>query len=176
MNANHQQKSPARKALHVATLFTGVTACAAVYAPAMANAQTATTPAPGLAPPPGDHVMHAGGTSPDIATASNHEPYTLNVYMAASVYSFQVCGWHTNNQFSCTPNFSDPYPTAHTFNVGGGWNRGKINVWWNGHGRGSFDTCNTNPGGFNGFSNSNGTNVILTGANSAPIGFGQPVC
>jgi len=168
----------AKKAMRVATAVTGVTAFAAAFAP-MPAGQAASRPKPPALGPHAGHGMRVREVRGHQAVlAGLHEPYSLSVYMRPSVYAFHVCGWkHVGGgQWTCTGNYADPYLSDHWFNVGGNWNRGKISVRWNAGGRGSWDECKTNSGGFWGVSNSAETWVGLYGNSARGIGFGTPTC
>jgi hypothetical protein len=169
----------ARKAMRVATTLTGVTACAAAFMPA-ATAHAATRPETATRGPDAAHdmrIQQARGLQ--VAAAGLHEPYSLWVYVRPSVKTrFQVCGWQHigGGQWSCTASYSLGTHGYEYVYMGSNWNRGKVNVWWNGHLKGSWDTCNTNAGGFYGSSNPSGTTVVLYGNGKRGVGPGTPTC
>jgi hypothetical protein len=155
------EKPAAKKAMRVATILTGATACAAAYMPAgpahavvtgggLAHKPTAAkpekpklimrVPATGLAGLRGAPVRH------DV------EPYSLSVWAGPTVSRFQACGYHPpNGAWRCTNYqgnacYSTPFSCRYG-NVGGNirsWNRGLIRLYWNGGGPGLRNQCNTN--------------------------------
>lgn len=165
----------ARKTMRVATTLTGVTACAAAFAPAAAAQPAA---------PTGKSAQSATKTTgtrvrlDSAAVSANHEPYHLWVYASYDIATLQACGYKTGGHLECTPIEGSGYTIAvsgrEEFNMGGDWNRGRINLWWNGHGPGSWDTCNTNVGGF--YGRNTGSTVVLTGKSYRPIGYGVTKC
>jgi hypothetical protein len=145
-------RMPGGRTMRVATAVTGVTAAAAGFLPtAAAHAATAPAGKPAktaefkggklvrLKVDPGPGTAGPDNTAPG-------QPYWLNLVLKSSVHSYQVCGWHPTNTWRCTawaaPNGFDSATT-----VGGNkhsWDRGVIDIYWNGGGAGHWDYCDTN--------------------------------
>jgi hypothetical protein len=178
-------RMPGGRTMRVATAVTGVTAAAAGFLPA-ATAQAATTPAGRLGKTAefkdGKLVRVKVDPGPGTAGPDNTapgQPYWLNILFKSSVHSYQVCGWHPTGNWRCTEWTGG---TSLVLSVGGNkhsWDRGAIDVYWNGGAAGHRDTCNTN-GTYNGFVASNARSgysaVYLTSANGGGIGNGIPEC
>jgi hypothetical protein len=179
---------PGSKTMRVATVLTGVTTAAAGFLPAAA-AHAATTPAGRLGKTTGefkggklvrlkiDPGAHAAG--PDNKAPG--QPYWLDILFKSSVRSYQVCGWHPTGNWRCTSWNYKPSDNIAS-EVGGNkhsWDRGTIDIYWNGGAAGHRDTCNTN-GTYNGFPisdyQSGYSAVLLTAANGTGIGDGVPEC
>jgi hypothetical protein len=177
-------KPAAKKRMRVATTLTGVTACAAAFAP-VAAAQAAThaarpdaklvtipvaEPKAGTIPSYVKYQAVADAAAPD-------QPFSLGIWVKASVSRFRVCGWHPTNDWRCTGSYTQPYPfTAEFTSIGGNitsWDRGLTDVYWNGGAAGHRDTCNTN-GDYNGYLLN--SHYVILGFPSDPIGDGVPTC
>jgi hypothetical protein len=173
-------KPATKKTMRVATVLTGVTACAAAFAP-MAAAAPAAGHGKTATPPPGKAIrVRVPGVSalrmePKGTVRHDVEPYSMSLIVEPSIASFHVCGYHTpNGAWRCTPTYSNLF--YHTIprkysKIGGNirsWNRGTIDVYWNNGGRGSWNTCNTNINVYS--SSANGRKVTLI------AGFGIPNC
>jgi hypothetical protein len=116
-------KSRVKKTMRVATVFTGVFAGAAAYAPA-AKADTAVP-----------------------------WPYVLWVYTGFSIHYVQACGYKDvgTGEWYCTAKEANPHGfSAHSQYFGGNWKDGKVNIWeWgkispNDNSIEVGHTCNTN--------------------------------
>lgn len=177
---------PGGRTMRVATAITGVTAAAAGFLPTAA-AHAATTPAGKLAKA-GEvkdgklvrlKLHHRAGIAPEYGLAPP-QPYWLNVLFKSSVRSYQVCGWHPGGNWRCTAWTGKPSDNFAS-HVGGNkysWDRGTIDVYWNGGAAGHRDTCNTNGTYYDSWSNgaSGHASVVLTAANGTGIGNGVPTC
>jgi hypothetical protein len=156
------EKPAAKKAMRVATILTGATACAAAYMPVgpahavvtgggPAHKPTAAKPEkPKLVmrvPAVGLAGLHGTPVAHDV------EPYSLSVFAQPTVSKFQACGYHPpNGAWRCTAYqgnkcFELPMYFCRYQDVGGNirsWNRGLIRLYWNGGGPGLRNQCNTN--------------------------------
>jgi hypothetical protein len=183
-------KSPVQRTMRVATTLTGVAACAAGFAPAAAHATT-------------DSAHTAQRQEPEFVNLGKrgHARAHINAFITQArvaetvdgpvppsrfsmgalftgVSKIQFCGWHPTNDWRCTITYTgfDKADSYYFYNIGGNkgsWNRGKVDVYWNGGGAGKWDTCNTN-GDYNGFFSSgiNGyVSVVLS-----TVGPGYPTC
>jgi len=166
-------KPAVKKTMRVVTSLTGVTACAAAFAPAT-PAQAATSAAH-----PQSKIVNLGqaGQARDFVADGSvpDQPYSLAAVFTG-VSKIQVCGWHPTNDWRCTAyktglNKKDTYVWS---NIGGNhksWDRGAIDVYWNGGGAGNWDTCNTNGDYLGHFDSGDPYYVILS-----PVGPGHPEC
>ncbi len=137
----------ARKAMTVATAFTGITAAALAFAPQEAKA----SPAP------------------------SKMPFGIAVYTPPSVYYEQACGYQSPapGTWWCTPieAYSGAGVGTGYYGLGVNWRRGKTNIWeWSknrnkevGH------TCNTN-GSYYGWFYPASRELYLYGPGSKPLG------
>lgn len=177
---------PGGRTMRVATVLTGVTTAAAGFLP-VAAAHAATTPAgrPGKTGElrPGKLVRLKIDPGPDAAgpdTAAPSQPYWLNILFKSSVHSYQVCGWHPTGNWRCTAWTAAP-SGDYAGHVGGNkhsWDRGAIDIYWNGGAAGHRDTCNTN-GDYYGYASpgqSGYASATLTAPNGTGIGNGVPTC
>ena len=176
------EKPAAKKAMRVATILTGATACAAAYMPAgpaqavtgggLAHKPTATKPEKPRLRMRFPAASLAG--RPDVRVAHDVEPYSLSAVVGPTVGSYQVCGYHPpNGAWRCTPYASNAcYGTnsyCRYYDVGGNirsWNRGLIKVYWNGGGPGHWNQCNTNTSVF--ASSATGHRVAVIANNGIP--------
>lgn len=139
-------KSSIKKTMRVATVFTGVAAGTAVFAP----------------------VAKANSAAP--------YPYKAWVYTGADVVSLQVCGYKDvgSGEWYCTAVERNPYNSKsnHANYMGSNWKDGKMNVWvFNSHPGGTGPTewghtCNTN-GAYHGVFRTGG--VSLSAGNHKPL-------
>jgi hypothetical protein len=171
-------KSSAKKTMRVATVITGVAACATAFTP--------TLPA------------EAAPNLPASNNGAPNSPYNMSVLISGKVSTIQACGYKNvgGGEWECTGIIprNSPELTAQVLGtnwrqvqLGDNWRRGLVKLWWNKHGAGSWDECNTN-GTFNGqldWGVTNGSySVLLTngvynskgGFNQGPIGFGVAEC
>jgi len=184
---------PRSKTMRVATALTGMTACAAGFLPTAAAHAATGAGQPGKTTGSMDKkgklvrlkVMPGPG-GPGVAgpdTAAPAQPYWLNIYFKESVYSYQVCGWHPTNEWRCTAHDTDSLVSSPNLirHVGGNkysWDRGTIDIYWNGGGAGHWDTCNTN-GAYNGqayLGQSGHDSVSLWSSKDGGIGNGAAAC
>jgi hypothetical protein len=127
----------AKKVMRVATVFTGVAALATVFGPT--EAAEANVPAP--------------------------QPGRIWVYTSILAAHIQVCGYRdqAGSPWRCT----SIQRASFIQSFGGGWRRGKVNVWlWNSAGKEYGHTCNTNRS-WNGYVY--GSDIYLQGPNSTPL-------
>jgi hypothetical protein len=190
-------RSPRSKTMRVSTALTGMTACAAVFMPVAAAHAATRSALPGKTEGstakggkmvrvevlPGTNAgRHQRVAGPDNVTPA--QPYYLDLWLKNSVTSFHVCGWHPTNTWRCTPTYDTPGQKPNPFSyqdVGHNahsWDRGTIDIYWNGGGPGHWDTCNTN-GAYNGYlgqSISVHSVVWLSNGTGGGIGNGVPTC
>jgi hypothetical protein len=188
-------RSPRTKTMRVATALTGMTACAAAFTPA-ATAQAGTQGHPTA--PPGFKVVVLGpaGTTGLRAQTSGHTAgaavpdgsvpnlhYSLGVTLHG-ISQFHVCGYHVDNAYRCTPEYTGYNKGLDylVYRVGGNirsWQRGQTTVYWNNGGAGNWDTCNTN-GDYNGYAGYfNSPNALILSPNYVwltTVGPGDPTC
>jgi hypothetical protein len=191
-------RAPRGKTMRVATALTGMTACATGFLPAAAahaatSAGRAGNPAKArtgegklvrLKVVPGGITPGGRTIRPDI-TAAPDEPYWLSIHFKTSVSLTQVCGWHPNNRYACTPwtetYYSPDGLTKSLQNVGGNqhsWDLGEIKVYWNGGGLGRWDECNTNGTweGYWSYAFSGYRIAVMNSKSGGGIGNGVPEC
>jgi len=181
---------PRSKTMRVATALTGMTACAAGFLPTAAAHAATGSGQPAKTTGPMDEkgklvrlkVMPGPGAA-GPATSAPAQPYWLNIYFKESVYTYQVCGWHPTNEWRCTAHDTDSLVSSPNLikDVGGNkysWDRGTIDIYWNGGGAGHWDTCNTN-GAYNGqayLGRSGHDSVSLWSSKDGGIGNGAKTC
>lgn len=159
-------KSSAKKTMRVATVITGAAACATAFAPTLPAEATPDLPA----------VVNGG-----IPIS----PYYLWVRVSPRVSTIQACGYEdvSGGKWACTgiervtASVRNSLYTEMYMPIYANWRRGLIKLWWNKHGAGSWDECNTN-GDYNGefIPASNHQEVVLTNSHLGQIGFGVPTC
>jgi hypothetical protein len=184
-------KPPAKKAMRVAMSLTGVAACGAAFAPAAAAQAAQTTHA--LPPEPRLEVvgvvgkgmqahlptfareLHPHAVHPDASVPA--EPFSMGMYFYGAS-KIRVCGWHPPDTWRCTNSRTGLSENKIYYwpNIGGNhrsWDRGVVDVYWNGGGPGNWDTCNTN-GAYLGYLHS--SHYLILGSSSSTVGPGQPQC
>jgi hypothetical protein len=152
---------PGSKTMRVATVLTGMTACAAAVAPPV-TAHAATQA--GHTAPPALKIAdlgHAGkgrlrvrvpGQTVHAAAPDGSVPnldFSLGITIGPGVSKFHVCGYHPGGVWRCTKEYTgfNKNSPDWVWQLGGNirsWQRGQTDVYWNNGGKGSWDTCNTN--------------------------------
>jgi hypothetical protein len=167
-------KSSRKKTMRVATVFTGAAACTAAY----------------MAAPP----AYAAPERPASNNGIPESPYSASVMISGRVSTIQACGYKNigGGKWECTPIIarSNPELTGRVsgtnwriVELGSNWRRGLFKLWWNHHGAGSWDECNTN-GAYNGQIASHSRVLLFTNGSytsqggylQGPVGFGVPEC
>lgn len=128
----------------------------------------------------------AAGTglmAPATANAAT-DYYQIVVYEKASVNRMQICGYNQNSTWVCT---GDSIPVMEKSGGKYGymknwWFHGKIKLWWNNHGAGSWDQCSVPVSNkWVGFTSSDGFFItgrvaVLSGNEGGPVGAGASEC
>lgn len=170
---------PARIAALLAVAAATALAIAAspATAPSYDSARTASVLLPERTAP-----MLVDSTQPLVAVdgPKPNLDYWLAVNISSGVHSFKVCGWLTDQRWSCTGWYTGyniaPAPGIFVGRVGNHeWRRGKIEVEWNEGGRGKWDQCNTN-GAYTGYLYFGQRDYVALGSGNKFVGPGNPEC